>query len=74
MGLLGLMHWHMRCQWFLTQGRLKDAYDSRMKTIELLLPTGSEGILAKKEGGKVLRWDVWRVLKARGVKVAVPGA
>ena len=43
--LHALMNEHMRCQWFLARGRTKDAYNSRLKTIDLLVPAESVGII-----------------------------
>jgi len=43
--LHALMNEHMRCQWFLAQGRIKEAYNSRLKTIDQLVPAESVGII-----------------------------
>jgi hypothetical protein len=45
---MGMLTWHVRSQWFCTHGRYKEAYDSRMKSIDVLLPKSSQGLIGPK--------------------------
>ena len=52
LGLDGMLTWHVRSQWFRAHGRYMEAYESRMKSIDVLLPESSQGIL-----GLVNMWN-----------------
>ena len=46
-GLEGMLSWHARSRWFEVNGQFSEAYVARMKSIDVLLPASSQGVLGQ---------------------------